>query len=202
MDEKERTMAVFAQTSIEGLDFASGVTRFGGNPKLYTRIIKTFVDNIGAHLDTLAALSPEGLEAYGIEVHGVKGSLYGISANKEGDMAKALEMAAKEGDYAKVSEGNGPFIEAVKELVRKLEALLAELDSAAGSGLKKPEPEKATLAVMLHASREFNVEQMQEALKELEKFEYEKDGDLVKWLGEQVTAFGYDRIEERLRLLV
>jgi len=185
---------------IEGFDYDAGVTRFGGNPKLYAKIIKTFIDNIGPHLDKLSGLTKEGLEDYAIEVHGVKGSLYGISANKEGDMAKELEIASKAGDYDQVLAGNEPFIDSVRVLTEKLKALLGELDgdSAGAVGNKKPEPDKAVLQAMLEASRDFDVDRMQESLEKLEKYTYEKDGDLVVWLSEQVTAFGYDRIEERL----
>lgn len=198
MDEKERMMEIFSNTNIEGLNLSEGVARFGGNPKLYVKIIKTFVDNIGPHLDTLAGLTPEGLEAYGIEVHGVKGSCYGISANKEGDMAKELEMAAKGNEYDKVAAGNEPFIAAVNELKAKLQVLLDEIEGNSGEAQKKAEPDRALLEAMLQASRDFDVDKMQESLKELEKYEYETGGDLVQWLGEQVTAFGYDLIEERL----
>jgi len=198
MDEKEKILEIFAKTNIEGFNLSEGVIRFGGNPKLYLKIIKTFVDNIGPHLDMLATLSPEGLESYGIEVHGVKGSCYGISANKEGDMAKELEMAAKSNDYEKVLAGNAPFIAAVNELKEKLQALLDEIEGGSSNAKKKYEPDRALLAVMLQASRDFDVDKMQDALKELEEFEYETGGDLVKWLSEQVTSFGYDRIEERL----
>ena len=52
--------------------------------------------------------------------------------------------------------------------------------------------------MMLEASRDFDAERMQEVLKDLEKYDYESEGDLVKWLGEQVTVFSYDKIEERL----
>jgi len=188
----------FPKTDIEGLDLEAGIIRFGGNPKLYAKIIKTFVDNIDAHLDKLAGLTREGLADYAIEVHGVKGSLYGISANKVGDMAKDLEIAAKGDDYDTVLAGNVPFIESVKELNVSLQALLDEYESGAEAGQKKAEPDKAVLQTMLDASRDFDVEKMQDALKELEKYEYDKDGDLVKWLSEQVTAFGFDKIEERL----
>jgi HPt (histidine-containing phosphotransfer) domain-containing protein len=202
MDEKELILDIFSKTNIDGLNLAEGIARFGGNPKLYMKIIKTYVDNIGSHLDTLAGLTPEGLEAYGIEVHGVKGSCYGISANKEGDMAKELEIAAKENNYDKVLAGNAPFIAAVNELKANLQNLLDEVSGGSSGGNMKPEPDKAVLAVMLNASRSFDVEEMQEALKELEKYQYEKDGELVKWLGEQVTAFGYDLIEERLAAIL
>ena len=200
MDENEKILAVFEKTNIEGVDFSDGIARFGGNPKLYIRIITTFVDNIGKHLDVLAGLTLEGLEEYGIVVHGVKGSCYGISANKEGGMAKDLEIAAKQGDFDRVTAGNVIFINAVNELVVKLQAMLADIErreSEAGRE-KRPMPDKVLLAVMLQASRDFNVNGMQEALKGLEQYEYDSGGDLIKWLGEQVTAFGYDRIEERL----
>jgi len=194
----------FTNTEIEGLDIESGIARFGGNPKLYMKIIKTFNDNIGGHLDKLSGLTQEGLEDYAIVVHGVKGSLYGISANKEGDAAKELEIAAKGGDYDKVLAGNVPFIDSVKDLREKLQGLLSEFEgeSGGGTGNKKPEPDKALLRAMLEASRDFDVDKMQNALAELEKFTYEKDGDLVVWLSEQVTAFGYDRIEERLAIIL
>jgi len=198
MDEKERIMAVFTAAEIEGLDLETAVARFGGNAGLYARIIGTFVDSIGVHLDKLSGLTPEGLVPYAITVHGIKGSLYGISANREGDMAKELEILAKAGEVEKVSAGSPVFIETVNELNEKFRKALAEIEAGNAEAQKKPEPDKALLAAMLEASRDFDVERMQESLKELEKFEYEKGGDLVVWLGEQVTAFSYDRIEERL----
>jgi HPt (histidine-containing phosphotransfer) domain-containing protein len=189
-------------TDIEGLDLEAGVARFGGNPKIYAKIIKAFIDNIGPHLDKLEGLTPEGLGDYAVGVHGVKGSLYGISANKEGDMARELEIAAKAGDYDKVLAGNMPFIDSVRELTEKLVTLHAAFESGAESRQKKPAPDKAQIEIMLTASRDFDVDKMQEALKELEKYEYEKDGDLVKWLSEQVTTFGYDKIEEKLAAIL
>ena len=206
MDESIMITDVFAKTDIEGMDFEEGIERFGGNAKLYVKIIRTFVDKIGGHLDTLNGLMSEPggagkLEAYSIEVHGVKGSCYGISANKAGDMAKELEMASKAGNIEAVLGGNERFIAEVNELAGKLRVLLAELEGG-GGGQKKPEPDKALLAVMLQASRDFDVEMMQDTLKELEKYEYESGGDLIKWLSEQVTAFGYDKIEEKLQIIL
>ena len=198
MDEKEKLMAAFAKVGIEGLDPVEGIGRFAGQAKLYTKIIKTFVDNMGAHLETLAGLTEAGLDDYGVQVHGVKGSCYGISANREGDMAKELEMAAKAGDYEKAFAGNAPFIAVMNELIAKLRQVLVYAAAGDEVGQKKAEPDKIVLAQMLQASRDFDVEAMQETLKALEEFEYENGGDLVKWLGEQVTAFGYDKIEERL----
>jgi len=191
----------FTNTNIEGLDIQEGVIRFGGNEKLYAKIIKTFIDNIGPHLDRLKGLTQEGLADYAIEVHGIKGSLYGISANKEGDMAKELEIASKDGDYDKVLLGNEAFINSVKTLTSNLQSLLDDFESG-DSANKKPRPDKAVLQAMLEASRDLDVDKMQDSLAELEKYEYEKDGELVTWLSDQVTAFGYDKIEERLAAIL
>jgi len=144
----------FSNIDIEGLDLEAGVARFGGNPKLYLKIIKTFIDNIGPHLDKLAGLTPESLSDYSIEVHGVKGSLYGISANREGDMAKELEIASKNGEYDKTLAGNADFINAVRELTVKLQGLLDSLEGGAQATQKKPEPDRALLETMLTASRD------------------------------------------------
>ena len=204
MDDNERILAVFSETDIEGLDLSDGVARFGGNPKLYIKIIKTFADTIGKHLDTLAAPAPEKLEEYRITVHGIKGSCYGISAKREGDLAKELEFAAKEEDYNKVVANNAAFIEAVNELVVKLRAMLDKIENSGGDSgkQKKPAPDRVLLSLMLQASRDFDITIMQEALKGLEQFEYESGGDLVKWLSEHVTAFEYDKIEERLSAIL
>ena len=197
--DSDRILTVFAKAAVDGLDFSDGIERFGGNSKLYVRIIKTFVDNIGKHLDVLAKLSPGELEAYGIEIHGVKGSCYGISANKEGNMAKELEMAAKAGDYDRIAIDNVIFIRAMNELTKKLHAVLDEIEGCGvGVAVKKPEPDREVLDSMLQASRDFDLAGMHDALKKLEQFEYDSGGDLVKWLGEQVIVFGYDRIVERL----
>ena len=213
-DESKIIYDVFTKMGIEGLDFKEGIERFGGNPKLYIKIIKTFVDKIGAHLSTLEELKPEKtesgslelgnekLESYWIEAHGIKGSCYGISANKAGDMARGLELAAKAGDLEAVYAGNDLFVTTVNELTGKLQALLDEIEEGAGSGRKMPRPDKSLLTVMLRACQDFDVALMQKTLKELERYEYESDGDLVKWLSEQVTDFGYDKIEERLKTIL
>jgi HPt (histidine-containing phosphotransfer) domain-containing protein len=200
MDEKERLLAILAEANIDGLDPASGVARFGGNPTLYFKIIKTFVANMGAHLDKLRdfAASESTLGDYGIEVHGVKGSCYGIDANREGDQAKTLELAAKAGDYAQVTAGNEPFIHTMEILVGKLREVLDKADGTAGGGEKKAAPDPALLRAMLDASQNFDVDAMQTAIKELEKYEYETGEDLVTWLADRVTAFAYDEIQEKL----
>ena len=200
MNEKERLLAILANINIEGLNPSEAVARFAGNPVLYFKSIKTFVDSMGGHLDKLRtfAASESTIEDYGIEIHGLKGSCYGISANKEGDFAKYLEMAAEAGDYTTVAAGNESFIQMMEALIEKLREALAQASGGEGGGEKKASPDKEVLKSMLEAAKDFDADAMQVAVKELEKYEYETGGDLVSWLTERVTAFAYDEIEERL----
>jgi len=208
MDDKEKLLNAFAQADIEGLDPAAALARFAGNPKLFLKVLKSFTDSIGAHLDRLNELEAQGAIAdYAIEVHGVKGSCYGIGANREGDLAKELEFAAKANETDKVHGGNAPFVDEMRRLSDKLSSVLRSVESgdgAAGVGgaAALPEPDRQTLAAMLQASRDFDAEKMQELLRELESHTYASGGDLVAWLSEQVTAFAYDKIEERLGALL
>jgi predicted transcriptional regulator len=113
-------------------------------------------------------------------------------------MAMELEVAAKKGLYEKICHENDVFIETVRDFAAKLRVLLTALERAEGDGRERPEPDKAALAAMLKAGRDFDVDKMQEILQELEQYEYERNGELVKWLSEQVTAFSYGKIEKRL----
>ena len=200
MDEKERLFAILENLDVEGLDPGEAIARFGGNSVLYFKILKTFVESMSAHLDKLNSFaeSEDSISDYGIEVHGLKGSCYGIGANKEGDDAKTLEMAAKAGDYQAIVDGNGLFVQTMEELVVKLSGALAQANGSDSGNEKKPAPDKAVLQSMLAASQNYDAEAMQAAVKELEKYEYEKDSDLVRWLFDRVTAFAYDEIQEKL----
>jgi hypothetical protein len=62
-----------------------------------------------------------------------------------------------------------------------------------------PEPPKETLRRILAASGDFDMEAMEEGVKELEGNEYESGGDLVPWLREQMDNLEYDAIAERLQ---
>jgi len=198
------TDSLFGGATIEGMDLQSGLARFGGNQAIFLKVIKAFTDGIGKHMDTLAGLTEEGLSDYAITVHGVKGSCYSIGANLEGDMAKELEFAAKAGDFALVSEKNPLFIDRVRNtLVPALEKLVSdEGDAISGGAERKPEPDKALLAEALTAAESFDALRLQQIAEELDKYSYEKGGDLVSWFSEKVIAFEFDDIVERLKTIL
>jgi signal transduction histidine kinase/CheY-like chemotaxis protein/HPt (histidine-containing phosphotransfer) domain-containing protein len=123
-DPGQSLSILLEETRIDGVDLESGVRRFGNKAEMYLKIISTFVETMPSLLDKLRTVTAEGLPDYAIVVHGVKGSCYGIGADKVGKMAEALEFAAKKGDLRQVREENPAFMEEAETLLSRLADLL------------------------------------------------------------------------------
>ena len=185
---------------ISGVDFSNGMRRFNNSADIYLRVLGSFTQNISKHLDGLRLLTRDTLPDYAVLVHGVKGSCYGISADEAGRMAESLEVAAKAGDFEKVTAENGTFIRTVEALVPQFQAIL---DSAGALRAKSgrhtaEEPDREQLAKMLEACRNYDVETMEKTMEELERRSYKSGGDLVAQLKDQLVNFDYDGIREKL----
>jgi PAS domain S-box-containing protein len=203
-DRLEQLSKMIQNSLVPGVDFISGMRRFNNNPEIYLRVIRSFVKNIPRLLEELREVSEASLERYAVTIHGVKGSCYGISADVAGKMAEALEVAAKTGDFAEVMAGGGAFIQEAEALLPQFEALLERADAiqapAKKPGAAAPDPE--LLAELLAASRDYDIDGMQQALEQLEQYSYESGNDLIAWLKEQVANFSYDQVQEKLEELL
>jgi HPt (histidine-containing phosphotransfer) domain-containing protein len=199
--------AILNSTQIDGLDIEEGLGRFANNASIYLRIIGTFIKSVPATLDELEACAtaekladPDILQDYIIKVHGTKGSCYGIGANAQGDSAKALEFAGKAGEVDTIVHSNPAFLVQVRKLIAGLEELQQRVENgdSGAAGAKALTPDRAKLAQLLAATREYDIETMMNTLDELDRQEYEQDADLIAWLRVQMDNFAYDQIEERL----
>ncbi|MDR2587091.1 MAG: Hpt domain-containing protein [Coriobacteriales bacterium] len=204
--ENDKIRAILDESPIEGVDYADGLARFGNQPAIYLRIIKSFIKNTPEALETLASVTPETLSDYAIRIHGLKGSCYGISAMKLGDEAKALELASKANDWATVEQDNPTVIAHVRELIAQLEAIVDKVEqSEDADGDLRPvadAPDRELLRELLEATRSFDVEGMQQAIDKLDVVRYRAHPRLVSDLREQLTNFRYDLIEDKARELL
>ena len=194
---------VLAEAAIPGLDIPEALARMGNNPKLYMRIIHSFVTNMPANLDTLdtGRITADTLEDYAIKIHGAKGSCYGIGANAVGDIARDLEIAAKDGDLQTCLSDNDNFIVATQELLVKLEALEArieELENSAGGKAQADRPDALKLRSLLTATKNFSITEMGGLVEELTSVQYLQDGDVVMKIKNAYDAFDYQTIEETI----
>jgi hypothetical protein len=149
-------------------------------------------------LEKLRRLSRETLPEYGVTVHGIKGASQGINADRIGKEADILEHAAKAGDYGQVDGKNAAFISRTETLVAAIEELLQRFTDQNLPRQKLAVPDKALLNKLLTGCKHYKSAMMEEAMNELESYDYEADGDLISWLREQLDNLEYDAIQERL----
>jgi PAS domain S-box-containing protein len=206
MEAAEETGATSAngllnQKKIEGIDLEKGLKRYG-NEMVYVKILRSYMVHTPELLEKLRSLSRETLGEYAIAVHGLKGASYGICAEKIGKQAEGLEMAAKAGDYEGVRDENLGFIGRVETLLTDIKYALENNAEQGSAKQKAAAPDQVLLEKLLDASKRFKSTVMEDVLAELEEYEYESGGDLVKWLREQIDNLEYDAIRERLEVNV
>jgi PAS domain S-box-containing protein len=189
------------KVGIKGMDLEGGLKRYG-DETVYLEILRSYAVHTPEQLEKLRSLSRETLGAYVIAVHGLKGASYGICAEKIGKQAEELEMAAKAGNYERVSDENSGFIGRVEALLADITYTLGNVAEQRLAKQKAIAPDQGLLGKLLEASKRFKSTVMEEVLTELEEYEYESGGDLVEWLREQIDNLEYDAIRKRLEVKV
>ncbi|MDR3238379.1 MAG: histidine kinase, partial [Spirochaetia bacterium] len=140
--------------------------------------------------------APESLSDYAIIVHGIKSSSRSIGAEVIGAQAEELEKHAKESDFAYVKETNETFVESARSLIAGIAAVIQN----SGSEQKplKSMPDENVLSDLLKACKDYDIDGADEAMAELESFEYESGTELLNWLKEKIAGTEFDEIQERL----
>ncbi|MDR1732784.1 MAG: response regulator [Synergistaceae bacterium] len=181
--------------AIAGVDIAAGLAHFSGSEDIYLEILGSYAKNTPELAEKANRAAGVDIKEYGILTHGIKSSSRSIGALEVGDLAEKLEKAAKDGDDLYIANSHPEFMVKLHMLLDGLEEFL----DGAGSGKEKlPSPDEETLAALWEAAREYDVDAADEAMGELEKFDYEEGGDLVAWLRGQVDTTSFEEIAERL----
>ena len=183
------------------LDVQKGLERFGGNREIYARILRAFAASIRSLFDIVTGVTEDNLASYAITVHGIKGASRSIYADQTGDMAEALEKAAKAGDFDFVLAHNQDFIKNIENLVAHVDGMLEEMASKKSTP-KKNRPDIETLTKLLTACKNYDMDGVDAAIAEIEKYEYESDDGLTAWLRANVEQMNFTQIEEKLSALI
>jgi CheY-like chemotaxis protein/nitrogen-specific signal transduction histidine kinase len=190
---------------IEGIDLAAGVRRYESEAA-YLSILRSYRTHTPKLLDRLKFPSENSLSDYATVVHGLKGSSYGINADEIARFAQELENMATAGDIELVLKNNGIFIEKVKilmeEIKETLEIATGRASKPDGSRARLPEPNQELLLKILDGANRFKTSVMEEALDELERYEYDSGGEFVMWLREKMDGLDYHAIRDRLDELI
>ena len=185
---------------IPGLDVAKGIAHFGFSEDAYFMVLESFVKNTRLLLDSIREVGSDSLTDYAVIVHGIKGSSRGILADELGDEAEALENAAVRGDYDYVTANNQRFLDMTLRLFADIEDSLLNYDSKQKP--VKDKPDSMLLSGFLKACNDFDIDEMDRVMTEMEFFEYTSDDGLTIWLRECLDQGKYKDIQERLSVLL
>ena len=200
-DRRKESVMSLLKGKIEGVDLQKGLERFNGDRDTFLDVMRSFALNTKQLLEIIRDVDEENLKDYAIHVHGVKSSCRGICCESLGSRAEALEKAAKAGDLAFVQENNTSFIESVLHTIGEIETALAG-DKTQNVKLKKDKPYKEALLKLKKACDNYQIEIIDNTIKEIECFEYTDDDGLVLWLKENVDQMNYLEIAERISKLL
>jgi signal transduction histidine kinase/CheY-like chemotaxis protein/HPt (histidine-containing phosphotransfer) domain-containing protein len=189
--------------SVEGIDIAGALVRYGNSGAAYMPILKSFVIHTPLLLERLAKNLETSPDDYLIEIHGLKGTCNTIGAQEAGTLAGELESGMKNGNTERVKVRHGELEEKVRSLTEGLQRILDEWEGNRPAQEKetRAEPDKELLKRLSEATEGFNSNETEEILRKLEQYRYEKGEDLIRWLREQAENFDYDAIHNGLENL-
>jgi len=183
-------------SGIKGLDAEAGVKRFGGDEKAYIAVLKTYVSTTRPLLDDMSKKLESGdLKGYAIDVHGVKGSSFGICAMRAGKEAEDLERFANEGEEEKALAWNKVFTKYMEGLLDSIGSALEAVGAENGKPLAVS-PDRGLLRRLRAACWKYDVGRVDSIMAELDSFEYSKDTELVDWLRSQVDEMNFEEISD------
>ena len=180
------------------LDIHKGLERFSGDWEVFLQILKSFAANTKLVLETIKEVNKNNLADYAIIVHGVKGSCRGICAEAAGSQAEALEHAAKAGDLDFVTAHNPALIETVSQLIAKIDDIFSEEENTPRDKPKKDKPYTEALLRLRAGCEDYNIEEIETVMKEIEAFAYTADDGLALWLRGNVDQMNYMEVAEKI----
>jgi hypothetical protein len=120
-----------------------------------------------------------------------------VLAEDIGAKAEELEMAAKANNLDFVLAKNPAFLQATAELIADIEAVISSKVTRQDKP-KKDRPDGKALARLLAACDSYSIDKIDEAIEEIERYEYEADGGLAIWLRENVEQMNFMEIVTHL----
>ena len=184
--------------TIEGLDTAAGLARFGNSEELYVKILQSYAMNARALLESIAECpGPDDLSKYAISVHGMKGSSYSVGATEAGEFSEKMESMANDGDMANLSLEHPGYIRFIGTQLSSVEAAIEQYE-AQHKKTPKTAPEPELLQSLREACAAYDAARVDEIMSRIAGFKYERGAELVQWLRGQVEAMNYDEIQQHL----
>ncbi len=192
------------ELKIKGIDVNKGVALIGGNFETYMSVLTSFYhDGLSKVVSIPSNLDSGDLHSFIVEIHAIAGSSASIGADALSAQAKALEMAAKDGNLAFVEDNLVQFLNQYNDLLDSikpaLETTTAESKDKAGNdqiftnGIN-------SLYESLHI---LNIEKAEDILFSLTKYQFKPEQELVLAnIEEYLSTYNYDNATDYLHKLI
>ena len=183
--------------SVVGLDIEKGIDQYEGDEKTYIKILGSYTASVRSLLDEMEKVSEDELIEYKMKVHNIKGASASIFADEISKLAADLEGAAKRNDFEFVKENNREFVKAAYELINDIDTFIV-LNSNDTEKTVRDKPDTELLSKLLIVCREYNMNEVDDIMDQICKFEYESDDGLVAWLKSKTDLMSYSQVVEKL----
>jgi len=193
-DEDDENITI----NIQGVDSKKGLSLYAGETDVYLPLLRSYIKNTPNVLEKLRAVSAENLSDYVISVHGLKGTSAGIGAEAIRAAALELENLSRAGDLQSVLAKNGKLIADTEVIVANVKAWLDQYDAKSEKKPRKNAPDTELLSRLRQNCESYNMSGIDEAMKELESFDYEEGADLVAWIKEKIEVSDIAEVAARL----
>ena len=186
----------FTRLSSRGVDVDSAIARLGNDQGIFHSALCSFAQHTPSLIEQLREPSPTTLSDYAVIAHGIKGSSRNIGATALGDLAAAMEAAAKKGDFLTIDRNNDAFITAITELVGHIREVIPKEPSKT----QRPTPAPESIREMLDASKEFNITVMEQIMEDLDRYSYQDGQETIDWLKTELALMNFQGITEKLTI--
>lgn len=162
------------------IDCVVGIKNIGGNLEKYNELLQTYYGEMSQIIELLSDYANEDMEQFRIKVHGIKGGSRNIGAVGLADSALQLEEWAKEGKQAEILQELDGFLKQMDEVMTRIDTYLKDaVEQVERDGDFLPELDLNSVYVILKALSEFDMDEVEEAMKELYKNRYTDDTEAV-----------------------
>ncbi|MDD6183071.1 MAG: response regulator, partial [Lachnospiraceae bacterium] len=162
------------------IDCVAGIKNIGGNLDSYNELLEVYYREMAQILETLPDLAQESLEQFKIKVHGIKGSSRNVGAKELSERALQLEEWAKEGKQKEVLDALDDFLKEMDAVMTRVDTYLKDtVETVERDGDFLPELELTSVYKILQALSEFDMDIVEDEMKELYRNRYADDTETV-----------------------
>ena len=169
------------------IDTEKGIKNMGGSKKNYLGILKTaYNEGLKQVKNTREFFESGDIKNYVITVHAVKSTMLGLGADELSEMAKAHELAGKNGNINFIKDG-------IDSLLTKFDEVLAEMKTILDGSVDEEQANKDNEAAQsISMSEDEYKEKINAAIEALDSF----DSDLALSLLNEVVKVSNENVDK------